>query len=63
MGAFDALSFWREPDFRGRVGWYREVAADRLPEAPVNIMDQYHPDNYCDPANDKFMERYRPFFQ
>ena len=37
--------------------------AERMPEAPVNIMDQYHPDNYCDPANDKFMERYRPLFQ
>jgi putative pyruvate formate lyase activating enzyme len=34
--------------------------AQRMPEAPVNIMDQYHPDNYCDPGNDKFMERYRP---
>jgi putative pyruvate formate lyase activating enzyme len=31
-----------------------------MPEAPVNIMDQYHPDNYCDPGNDNFMERYRP---
>ena len=34
--------------------------AAHMPEAPVNIMDQYHPDNYCDPGNEKFMERYRP---
>ena len=34
--------------------------AAHLPEAPVNIMDQYHPDNYCDPGNGKFMQRYRP---
>ncbi|MEW6688618.1 MAG: radical SAM protein [Pseudomonadota bacterium] len=34
--------------------------AGHMPQAPVNIMDQYHPDNYCDPGNDKFMERYRP---
>ncbi|MGH6885160.1 MAG: hypothetical protein ACREGK_03695 [Geminicoccales bacterium] len=34
--------------------------AAHMPEAPVNIMDQYHPDNTCDPGNGKFMERYRP---
>ncbi len=34
--------------------------AEHMPEAPVNIMDQYHPDNYCDAAGPKFMERYRP---
>jgi putative pyruvate formate lyase activating enzyme len=34
--------------------------AARMPAAPVNIMDQYHPDNYCDAASPKFMERYRP---
>jgi putative pyruvate formate lyase activating enzyme len=34
--------------------------AEHMPAAPVNIMDQYHPDNYCDPAHEKFMERYRP---
>jgi putative pyruvate formate lyase activating enzyme len=34
--------------------------AARMPETPVNIMDQYHPDNYCDPGNPRFMERYRP---
>src|SRR5688500_7661617 len=31
MSAFDALSFWRDADFRGRMAWYREVAANRLP--------------------------------
>ncbi len=31
MSAFDALSFWREADFSGRMGWYREVSANRLP--------------------------------
>lgn len=34
--------------------------ATQMPEAPVNIMDQYHPDNYCAPGDPKFMERYRP---
>ena len=34
--------------------------AAHSPEAPVNLMDQYHPDNTCDPRNGKFMERYRP---
>ena len=34
--------------------------AENMPEAPVNIMDQYHPDNYCDPGNESFMERHRP---
>jgi putative pyruvate formate lyase activating enzyme len=34
--------------------------AEHMPHAPVNIMDQYRPDNYCDPGNEKFMERYRP---
>jgi putative pyruvate formate lyase activating enzyme len=34
--------------------------AGHMPAAPVNVMDQYHPDNYCDPGNPGFMERYRP---
>jgi putative pyruvate formate lyase activating enzyme len=37
-----------------------EWIAANMPEAPVNIMDQYHPDNFCDPANPKFNEKYRP---
>ena len=31
MGGFDELSFWQDQDFRGRMGWYREVAANRMP--------------------------------
>ncbi len=34
--------------------------AECMPDAPVNLMDQYHPDNYCDPGNPKFMARYEP---
>lgn len=34
--------------------------AEHMPEAPLNIMDQYHPDNYCDPGNPKFMPRFEP---
>ena len=32
--------------------------AEHMPEAPVNIMDQYHPDNFCDPASAKYQPRY-----
>jgi len=28
--------------------------AQHMPDAPVNIMDQYHPDTFCDPASPKF---------
>ncbi|MER3601980.1 MAG: hypothetical protein C4339_04585 [Nitrososphaerota archaeon] len=34
--------------------------ASHVPEVPVNIMDQYHPDNYCDPRSPKFDPRYAP---
>ena len=34
------------------------VAAN-MPDAPVNIMDQYHPDNFCDPGHPKFNNKYR----
>ena len=37
-----------------------EWIAANLPGVPVNVMDQYHPDNYCDPANEKYQERYAP---
>jgi putative pyruvate formate lyase activating enzyme len=33
--------------------------AEHMPDAPVNIMDQYHPDTFCDPASVKFNEKYR----
>jgi len=29
---------------------------EHMPEAPVNVMDQYRPDNFCDPGG----PRYRP---
>ena len=32
--------------------------AEHMPEVPVNIMDQYHPDNFCDPASAKYQPRY-----
>jgi putative pyruvate formate lyase activating enzyme len=28
-----------------------EWIAENMPDAPVNIMDQYHPDNFCDPRS------------
>ncbi len=34
--------------------------AETMPEAPINIMDQYHPDNFCDPHSPKYLERYEP---
>ncbi len=34
--------------------------AETMPGAPVNIMDQYHPDTFCDPCNPKYLERYQP---
>ncbi len=36
------------------LDWIAEV----MPEVPVNIMDQYRPDNFCDPNSAKYMERY-----
>ena len=33
--------------------------AENMPDAPVNIMDQYHPDNFCEPTNPKFNPKYR----
>ena len=32
--------------------------AETMPGAPVNIMDQYHPDNFCDPRGAKYLPRY-----
>ncbi len=34
--------------------------AEHMPSAPVNIMDQYHPDTFTDPESPRFRERYRP---
>ena len=36
-----------------------EWIAKNMPEVPVNIMDQYHPDNLCDPESLKYRERYK----
>ena len=32
--------------------------AMNMPEVPVNIMDQYYPDNLCNPSSSKYRERY-----
>jgi putative pyruvate formate lyase activating enzyme len=34
------------------------IGAENMPDVPVNIMDQYHPDNYCDPRSPKFDPKY-----
>ncbi len=36
------------------LDWIAEV----MPEVPVNIMDQYRPENFCDPKSAKYLERY-----
>jgi len=35
-----------------------EWIAERMPEAPVNVMAQFHPDNFCDPASVKYRDKY-----
>lgn len=35
-----------------------EWIASNMPEVPLNIMDQYYPDNLCDPRSPKYRERY-----
>jgi len=37
-----------------------EWIAREMPEVPVNVMDQYRPENFCDPESAKFKERYIP---
>jgi putative pyruvate formate lyase activating enzyme len=32
--------------------------ATTMPEVPLNIMDQYRPDNFCHPGHPKYQERY-----
>jgi putative pyruvate formate lyase activating enzyme len=32
--------------------------ARNMPEVPINIMDQYYPDNLCNPNSSKYRERY-----
>jgi putative pyruvate formate lyase activating enzyme len=35
-----------------------EWVAAHVPLAPVNVMGQFHPDNFCDPASNKYREKY-----
>src|ERR671922_867625 len=35
-----------------------EWVAKNMPEVPINIMDQYHPDNLCNAESSKYRERY-----
>jgi putative pyruvate formate lyase activating enzyme len=35
-----------------------EWIAQRVPAAPVNVMAQFHPDNFCDPESAKYREKY-----
>jgi len=32
--------------------------AEHMPAAPVNVMAQFHPDNFCDPASAKYRPQY-----
>jgi putative pyruvate formate lyase activating enzyme len=35
-----------------------EWIAERVPSMPVNVMAQFRPDNFCDPASAKYREKY-----
>jgi putative pyruvate formate lyase activating enzyme len=35
-----------------------EWIAVHVPAAPVNVMAQFHPDNFCDPASAKYRDKY-----
>ena len=35
-----------------------EWIAQRVPAAPVNVMAQFHPDNFCDPESAKYRDKY-----
>lgn len=35
-----------------------EWIAEHVPEVPVNVMEQFRPDNFCDPASGKYREKY-----
>src|SRR5437763_10739190 len=32
--------------------------AEQVPTAPVNVMAQFHPDNFCDPGSGKYRDKY-----
>jgi putative pyruvate formate lyase activating enzyme len=36
-----------------------EWIAKNIPEVQINIMDQYHPDNLCNPLSPKYKDRYK----
>jgi putative pyruvate formate lyase activating enzyme len=35
-----------------------EWIAERVPSMPVNVMAQFRPDNFCDPASEKYRNKY-----
>ena len=35
-----------------------EWIAEQVPAAPVNVMAQFHPDNFCDPRSAKYRDKY-----
>lgn len=35
-----------------------EWIAEVMPDVPVNLMDQYHPDNFCDPRSAKYDKQF-----
>lgn len=35
-----------------------EWIAERVPAAPVNVMAQFHPDNFYDPTSAKYRDKY-----
>jgi putative pyruvate formate lyase activating enzyme len=35
-----------------------EWIAEHMPGVPINVMAQFHPDNFCDPASTKYRDRY-----
>jgi putative pyruvate formate lyase activating enzyme len=37
-----------------------EWIAENVPDVPVNVMDQYHPNNFCEPGSAKFRDKYQP---
>jgi putative pyruvate formate lyase activating enzyme len=35
-----------------------EWIAEHMPSVPINVMVQFHPDKFCDPASAKYRNRY-----
>jgi hypothetical protein len=70
VGDLAKLTIWDDPAIRGALSWcldvaenrrpaqFRIVATERVPAAPVNVMAQFHPDNFCDPASAKYRDKY-----